>query len=196
MIRQFASFVLALGLFATYAAAYTTIMNVQSQECYHERMKQGEHFSITFETAGKLPVDFVFKDPMGTAVYSLPHTGEGGYSYLAQTDGRHSYCFINGAPHEIVVNFNPHGPEEETFLASAHDATPAETAVRTLAHNVEEVQDHFTYMLFRNDIHDKSVADTQKRMFHWAILQTLALAGVCGWQIYYVRSLFKMRGVV
>ncbi|KAI8324277.1 hypothetical protein GQ54DRAFT_296269 [Martensiomyces pterosporus] len=125
----------------------------------------------------------------------MPHSGEGSYSYVSTSDGRYTYCFINKAPHEIVVNFNPHGPEEEAFLAGS-DASPAENEVRKLSHNVEEIKDHFNHMLFRNEVHDQSVSDTQTRMFHWAILQTLALAGVCGWQIYYVRSLFKIRGVV
>ncbi|KAJ2001177.1 p24 complex component [Coemansia thaxteri] len=195
MIRPFAAAALALGIFASYAAAYTTIMLPNSQECYLERMKAGDHFSITFETAGKLPVEFLVTDSHNTPLYSMPHTGEGSYSFISANEGRHSYCFRNNAPHEVVVNFNPHGPEEETYLVN-HDATPAETEVRKLSHNVEEVRDHFNFMLFRNEIHDQSVSDTQRRMLHWAVLQTLALAGMCGWQIYYVRSLFKIRGVV
>ncbi|KAJ2722195.1 p24 complex component [Coemansia sp. Benny D115] len=170
-------------------------MLARSQECYYERMKQGNHLSITFETAGKLPVELTIKDAHNNPIYSLPHAGEGSYSYVATTDGRYGMCFRNNAPHEIVVNFNPHGPDEETFLVD-HDASPAENEVRKLSHNVEEVRDHFNFMLFRNEVHDHSVSDTQKRMFHWAILQTLVLAGACGWQIYYVRSLFKVRGVV
>ncbi|KAJ2492486.1 p24 complex component [Coemansia sp. RSA 2050] len=195
MIRPFASAVLALGMLASLAAAYTTIMQPNSQECYVERMKVNDHFSITFETAGKLPIEFYITDSRNTPIYSMPLAGEGHHSYISTNEGRHSYCFRNNAPHEIVVNFNPHGPEEETYLVG-HDATPAEQEVRKLSHNVEEVRDHFEFMLFRNEIHDQSVSDTQRRMFHWAILQTLVLAGMCGWQIYYVRSLFKIRGVV
>ncbi|KAJ1877584.1 p24 complex component [Coemansia sp. RSA 1722] len=195
MFRHFASLVLALGVLVSYAVAYTTIMLPNSQECYFERMKQGQHFSITFETAGKLPIDFQLNDAHRSPIYSMPHSGEGSYSHVSTGEGRYSYCFRNNAPHEIVVNFNPHGPEEEAYLAD-HDASPAENEVRKLSHNVEEVKDHFSFMLFRNEVHDQSVSDTQRRMFNWAILQTLALAGVCGWQIYYVRSLFKVRGVV
>ncbi|KAJ2269710.1 hypothetical protein J3F81_004204, partial [Coemansia sp. RSA 371] len=58
MLKHFAAVVLALGMLASYAAAYTTIMRPTTQECYFERLKTGNHFSITFETAGKLPVDF------------------------------------------------------------------------------------------------------------------------------------------
>lgn len=195
MIRQLATLVFALGVLVSYATAYTTIMRPNSQECYFERMKVGDHFSITFETAGKLPIEFLLRDNNNAPVYSMPHSGEGSYSYNAIGEGRHAYCFKNNAPHEIVVNFNPHGPEDETYLVG-HDASPAENEVRKLSHNVEEVRDHFNFMLFRNEIHDQSVSDTQGRMFHWAILQTVALAAVCGWQIYYVRSLFKIRGVV
>ncbi|KAI7828391.1 emp24/gp25L/p24 family/GOLD-domain-containing protein [Kickxella alabastrina] len=192
---KFASLALAVAALLSHAAAYTTIMLPNSQECYNERMKHNDHFSITFETAGKLPIDFSLLDAYNNPVYSLPHSGEGSYGYAATSDGRYSYCFKNNAPHEIVVNFNPHGPEEEIYLVD-HDATPAENEVRKLSHNVEEVRDHFNFMLFRNEVHDSNVEDTQRRMFHWAVLQTLALAGVCGWQIYYVRSLFKVRGVV
>ncbi|KAJ2610116.1 p24 complex component [Coemansia sp. RSA 1365] len=195
MFKQLATFALALSLLASYAAAYTTVMKPVSQECYFERLKQGSHFSITFETAGKLPIDFSLNDAHRTPIYSMPHTGEGSYSYTSTSEGRYSYCFKNNAPHEIVVNFNPHGPENEVFLAK-HDASPAENEVRKLSHNIEEVRDHFNFMLFRNEVHDQSVSDTQRRMFNWSILQVVALAGVCGWQIYYVRSLFKIRGVV
>ncbi|KAJ2508881.1 p24 complex component [Coemansia sp. RSA 2052] len=182
-------------MLASLAAAYTTIMMPNSQECYLERMKVNDHFSISFETAGKMPIEFFITDSHNAHIYSMPLAGEGSHSFISTSEGRHAYCFKNNAPHEIVVNFNPHGPEEETYLVG-HDATPAEQEVRKLSHNVEEVRDHFEFMLFRNEIHDQSVSDTQRRMFHWAILQTLALAGMCGWQIYYVRSLFKIRGVV
>ncbi|KAJ1664710.1 p24 complex component [Coemansia sp. RSA 1813] len=195
MIRPFASIVLILSVLASLTAAYTTIMFPNTQECYFERMKTGDHFSITFETAGKLPIDFTINDVNRNPIYTMPHTGEGSYNYVSTAEGRYSYCFKNNAPHEIVVNFNPHGPEEETFLAG-HDASPAENEVRKLSHNIEEIKDHFNFMLFRNEVHEHSVSDTQKKMFNWAILQTLALAGACGWQIYYVRSLFKIRGVV
>ncbi|KAI9506194.1 p24 complex component [Coemansia spiralis] len=195
MIRQFASIALILGVLAFSAAAYTTILLPNTQECYYERMKSGTHFSITFETASKLPIEFVLNDVNRNPIYTMPHTGEGSYSYVSTSEGRYSYCFKNNAPHEIVVNFNPHGPDEEKFLTN-HDATPAENEVRKLSHNIEEVRDHFNFMLFRNEVHEHSVSATQGRMFSWAILQTLVLAGACGWQIYYVRSLFKVRGVV
>ncbi|KAJ2777048.1 p24 complex component [Coemansia interrupta] len=195
MLGHAAKLIVALALLVSHAAAYTTIMPPNTQECYFERLKQSQHFTITFETAGKLPVDFQINDIHRNAIYTMPHTGEGTYTHIAKADGRHSYCFKNNAPHDIVVNFNPHGPEEEPY-AIDHDATPAENEVRKLSHNVEEVRDHFNFMLFRNEVHDQSVSETQRRMFHWAVLQTLALAGVCGWQIYYVRSLFKVRGVV
>ncbi|KAJ2360887.1 hypothetical protein H4S02_009958, partial [Coemansia sp. RSA 2611] len=58
MMKHFAAIVFALGTLVSYVAAYTTIMRPTTQECYFERLKPGNHFSITFETAGKLPIDF------------------------------------------------------------------------------------------------------------------------------------------
>ncbi|KAJ1922954.1 p24 complex component, partial [Coemansia sp. S17] len=142
MIRPFASVVLVLGMLASLAAAYTTIMRPNSQECYLERMKVNDHFSITFETAGKIPIEFYITDSHNAHIFSMPLSGEGHHSYISTSEGRHAYCFRNGMSQEVVVNFNPHGPEEETYLVG-HDATPAEQEVRKLSHNVEEVRDHF-----------------------------------------------------
>ncbi|KAJ2889394.1 hypothetical protein IWW38_004738, partial [Coemansia aciculifera] len=58
MIRSCAIAVLALSMLASLATAYTTIMMPNSQECYLERMKVNDHFSISFETAGKMPIEF------------------------------------------------------------------------------------------------------------------------------------------
>ncbi|KAJ1674754.1 p24 complex component [Spiromyces aspiralis] len=176
---------------------YTTILRSENQECYSELMKRDEHFSITYDVANKYPVDFMIMDPSNRVLYANSGTPNGEFGYKATMDGKFTYCFKAPKGNDLVVNFNPHSPEDEEFLKADDDkASPLEKEIRKLSHNVEDVIDHFQNMIARDNVRYESGTMTHSRIYTWSIVQSVALVGVGCWQIYYLTSIFKSRAIV
>ncbi|PVZ96934.1 hypothetical protein BB558_007135 [Smittium angustum] len=178
------------------ASAFTSIINPGQFECFFENLKKSEHFSISYEVVGKKNVDFTMRNNNGVTLVSRPSVPEGNFGTNAMEDGRFEYCFTNSQNFAIVVNFNPHSPDEEEFLNKIDSSEDVQEEMRKLSHNVEEIVDHFNFMQSRNDDNENVLKSLQSRVFWWATLQSFALISVCAWQVYYVTSIFKARGVV
>ncbi|OMJ08225.1 Endosomal protein P24B [Smittium culicis] len=192
LLKPFYLFLSALHLIS----AFTTVINPGIVECYYEILKKQDHFSISYEVVGKKQVDFVMKNNNGVVIVNRASMPEGNFGTNAMADGKFEYCFTNRQSHGIVVNFNPHSPEEEQYLNKIDSSSEVKDQMRDLSHNVEEVVDHFVFMQSRNTQNENVLQKLQSRVFWWATLQSIALISVCAWQVYYVTSIFKARGIV
>ncbi|OLY84867.1 Endosomal protein P24B [Smittium mucronatum] len=178
------------------ASAFTTVINPGITECFYEILKKQDHFSISYEVVGKKNTDFIMKNNNGVVIVNRSNMPEGNFGTNAMADGKFEYCFSNKQTFGIVVNFNPHSPDEEEYLNKIDSSSEVKEQMRELSHNVEEVVDHFVFMQSRNNENEEVLLSLQGRVFWWATLQSVALISVCAWQVYYVTSIFKARGIV
>ncbi|PVU95323.1 hypothetical protein BB561_001905 [Smittium simulii] len=176
--------------------SYTSILSTGATECYHEYLKKSDHFSISYEVVGKYNINFILRNANNIVIVDRRESPEGNFGTTAADSGKFSFCFTNPSQHGIVVNFNPHSPEEEVFLNKIESTEDIKKEMRSLSHNVEDVIDHFVFMFSRSEENEKVIYKLQSRVFWWATLQSITLISVCGWQVYYVTSIFKARGVV
>ncbi|KAJ1913081.1 p24 complex component [Mycoemilia scoparia] len=162
-------------------------------------MKKDETFTITYEVANdNLPVDFMIMDPTSRVLAAKAHTPDGRFEYKASIDGKFTYCFKAPAGNDLIVNFNPHSPEDEIDFGQfgKKEGTEIQREIKKLATNIDDMIDHFQNMIARDNVRYQSGALTQSRIFSWSLMQSVALIGVCGWQIYYLSSIFKTRAIV
>lgn len=135
--------------------------------------------TVTFQTAGggNLDIDFWLKDPRNVPLWSVDKRDTGTYSFTAQHDGRHTYCFSNemSTVTPKTVSFNVHGvmyveddgaPSTSLLscsygrlimvLARTGHTAPIETEIRNLANALEAVKDEQEYIVVRERIHRNS----------------------------------------
>ncbi|PVV00806.1 hypothetical protein BB560_004799, partial [Smittium megazygosporum] len=177
-------------------SAFTSVLNAGATECFYENLVKGNHFSISYETVAKYKISFVLRNSRNSALVERRESSEGNFGTTAGESGRFTYCFTNPLSHAVVVNFNPHSPDEEKFLSKIESTDEIKKEIGTLSHSIEDLIDHFIFMHSRSDENEGVIAKLQSRVFWWAVLQSVALISVCGWQVYYVTSIFKARGVV
>ncbi|WFD33631.1 p24 complex component [Malassezia cuniculi] len=185
----------ALALLQT--AAHTIDLAAHEERCFFEDMHVGDEMTLTFQVGGggHLDIDTRLTDPDGQLLYQLLRHDTGTYEFVAEKDGRYTYCFGNNfstVSHK-TVSFNVHGV---LYLADDEGLMPAEHELRELAANIQLFKDEQEYLVMRERIHRNTAESTNTRVKWWSVLQTVLVVLVCAFQVYFVKRQFEVRRAV
>ncbi|GAA6024602.1 hypothetical protein JCM11491_006042 [Sporobolomyces phaffii] len=192
-MRLFVSTLLAVASVALVASAHTIDLAAGTKECFFEDLHTEDKMTVTYQVAGggHLDVDFTMTGPPNDRVMNSQHKKDTGtYSFTAEHDGRYQYCFSNEMSTVTgkTVSFNVHGV---MYVEDDGHTAPIEKEIRALSAALEDVKDEQEYIVVRERLHRDTAESTNDRVKYWSIVQTLMLAGVCGWQIFYLKRFFE-----
>ncbi|TPX64579.1 hypothetical protein CcCBS67573_g08372 [Chytriomyces confervae] len=194
---------LALVQFALASNNYHITMEPQSKHCFYEPMTIGQKLGLSFQVFGSsnLDIDFWVTNPDELIVQSAFRTSTGSFVVDAAKDGMHSYCISNmghAGNVEKSVSFSVNGPDEQYKSAEKKAAGQKgqedvkgslETEVRELANTIQQVNDEQQYIRTRLLRHHATAESTNSRVVYWTIFEGMMIAGVIGYQIYYITQL-------
>jgi len=194
-------------LLASPAALLVQAHNIQlmahTKECFHESLHKDDRMTVTFQVgdrefggAGNLDIDFWIQNPSGSVRISEPSTSMGDHTFVADEDGKYTYCFSN--EHSSItskeVSFNVHGVVYVAEEESPSD--PLEREVRTLGELLNQVKDEQEYIVLRERVHRNTAESTNSRVKWWSIFQLFVLIGNCVFQVFYLKRFFEVKRVV
>ncbi|TIA88390.1 hypothetical protein E3P99_02622 [Wallemia hederae] len=145
-------------------------------------------------SGGNLDIDFALSDP-DVPIYTNMGKDTGTYSFTADKDGRHTYCFSNAMSYNTdkTISFNVHGI---LYVPDEGHTLPIEHEIRILADNVKAVQDEQEYLKARERSHRDTAESTNSRVKWWSMAQAGLLIATCAWQVYYLKAFFEVKRVI
>ncbi|KZT41101.1 supernatant protein factor, C-terminal domain-containing protein [Sistotremastrum suecicum HHB10207 ss-3] len=165
-----------------------------TKECFFEDLHVNDKMTVTYQVGGggHLDIDFWLADPHNLALGKHFKQSTGSVSITAEHDGRYEYCFSNlmSPVADKIVSFNVHGI---VYVGEDESIAPMEREIRDLAIGLQSVKDEQEYIVVREKVHRNTAESTNDRVKWWSIVQGIVLFLVCGWQIYYLRSLFESK---
>ncbi|KAI5284224.1 p24 complex component [Ascosphaera aggregata] len=193
------SVVFAVLAFMRLTSAHTILLRAHSKECFFEDLHKDDRMTVTFQTgdrefggSGNLDINFWVEDPNGIALYSKNSISSDEYSFVAQRDGKHVYCFGNEAwsSNTKEVSFNVHGivyvPESEI------EKDPLEVEVQRLSDEVEQVKDEQAYIIVRERMHRNTAESTNSRVKWWSLFQLAVVVSEGLFQVWWLKRFFEV----
>ena len=80
-----------------YAHAHTVDLPPGQEHCFFEDMHSGDEMTLTYQVSGggHLDIDVRLTDPENQLLYQHIRKDTGTYDFIAEKDGRYTYCFSN-----------------------------------------------------------------------------------------------------
>jgi hypothetical protein len=154
-----------------------------------------------FTTAESTP-DLLVKVRMAkgkeTVIYEETHsTDTGGFTVTADLPGTYAYCFkIESYATDVVVTFavdvsSPHKPTKEggSSAVKPEHIYPLQRSATNLYNYLRSLESELEVILLRIDRHVQTQDSTELRVSLLTFVETLAIAIITAFQIYYVRRL-------
>jgi hypothetical protein len=152
-----------------------------------------------FTTAESTPDLLVkVKHAGGKAVYEETHsTDTGGFTITADTSGTYSYCFkVMSYATDVVVTFavdvstaNKPTQEGGSTAVKPEHIYPLQRSATNLYNYLQSLESELEVILLRIDRHVQTQDSTELRVSLLTFVETLAIAIITAFQIYYVRRL-------
>ncbi|KAI8852025.1 supernatant protein factor C-terminal domain-containing protein, partial [Chytridium lagenaria] len=156
--------------------------------CFFEELTAGDRMDLSYQVydGGDLEIDFWLSAPDERMLNSVFAQTTGTYGFNADKSGRYKYCFNNQVGTYVkAITFSMKGPDEKI--------SPLNEEINKLSNAIHTVVDEVNYLNQREMVHRGTAKSTNSRVFWWSIFQTFVLVGVCGFQIYYIKSFFEVR---
>ncbi|WFD23039.1 p24 complex component [Malassezia equina] len=183
-----------LAVLVQLAWTHTIDLFPSTEYCFFEDMHIGDEMTLTYQVSGggHLDIDTRIKDPEGEMLYENLKKDTGTYDFVADKDGRYTYCFSNAFSmlSDKVLSFNVHGV---LYLTDEEGLIPAERELRELANNVQLFKDEQNYLSMRERVHRNTTESTNARIKWWSIVQTGIILFICAFQIFFVKRQFEVR---
>lgn len=176
--------------------AYIVTIPARSKDCYFEDLHKNDEMTVTYQVSsgGNLDIDFALSDP-SDLLYTNNGKDTGTYSFIADKDGRYTYCFSNAMSYNTdkTLSFNVHGI---LYVPDEGHTLPIEHEIRVLADNIKAVQDEQEYLKARERSHRNTAESTNSRVKWWSLAQSGLLIVTCAWQVYYLKAFFEVKRVI
>ncbi|KAJ3154614.1 p24 complex component [Geranomyces variabilis] len=199
----------ACVVLSTPSAAFNTfniVLDPRQENCFNEHLQAQDRLDLSYEVAdgGSLDVDFVIYSPNSRPLYNLNGESFATFGFNAEVEGTYVYCFSNkkSGSSERKLSFTVHGPaevfkiEEKELKESVDDPTDTiQAELRILDSGIKAIRDEHAFLIQRERRHRLTADSTNARVLYWAVVQALALCGVCYFQISYLKRFFDMRRV-
>ncbi|KAJ1916290.1 p24 complex component [Mycoemilia scoparia] len=185
-------------------SGYSTTIQPQEEQCYGEKLDPNETLDISFDVIDNIKVTFTTWK-LDTLQDTFIMSNADNVKVTCDAPGWYKYCFKNTFhASTIIINFR-HRPEKESFRFKKLDNgvkqektkvdKALEAEINTLSTYIGDMITDFEFMVSR-DISRFDSGALNKYLIYWSVVQSLALIGVFGWQVYYMTSLFKLRCIV
>ncbi|KAF7313234.1 Endosomal cargo receptor [Mycena kentingensis (nom. inval.)] len=201
-----------LPLFATvslaihaYAAALTTAIAANERLCFYADVdKEGEKIGFYFavQSGGSFDIDFDVKDPNDKIMLDGQRERQGDYVFTANHVGEYAFCFENDmstlteklVDFDIMVESEPRREAPAKPGQISEHTSPLEESVFRLngmLMNIKRTQKHFHT---RENRGFSIVKSTQRRLFWYAIFESIAIVGMAVFQVYVLQTFFTKTG--
>jgi len=187
-------------ILACVAFAHRIEIDPGDKACYFENLQPQDRMTVTYEVGGSsggghLDIDFFVTEPRGQTIYTSFKKPEGTFSLAADYAGRYTYCFSNemSSYARKFLSFNVHGV---LYFGDDEHIAPVEQEVRDLSAGLQMVKDEQAYLVVRERVHRNTAESTNARVKWWAIVQTVILLALCGWNVHYLKSWFEVKRVL
>ncbi|KAI8145583.1 emp24/gp25L/p24 family/GOLD-domain-containing protein [Fennellomyces sp. T-0311] len=181
------------------AVAISVDIPAHAQLCFFEELQVGDKMTVTYQVGegGNLDIDFLISDPLARLIKSSVRESTGTHVIEAATAGKHTYCFGNQMSSVTAksVSFNVHDMQKIENTAK-EDIDPIEREIRELADSIFAIKAEQEYIVIRERQHRDTAESTNARVKWWSLGQVALLAGVCFWQVVYLKRFFEVKRVV
>jgi len=196
---------LSLILFTSFLSAsnaYFITVDANEEQCFFEKATAGTKMSLLFEVAegGFLDIDVKIIGPDGKEIYKGERESSGKYTFAAQNEGIHVYCFSNHmstmTPKIVMFSMDIALPPQPPAVGGTSDHIKVENMVRELSNSLTAVRHEQEYMEVRERVHRSINDSTNSRVVLWAVFEAFILVTMTLGQIYYLKRFFEVRRVV
>lgn len=191
-----------LGLMAI-VSAHNVLLPPYGKQCFFEHLKANDELALSFQVGSRDPhnaeqytVDFTISNPNGQVVLQRSDLDHGDESYVAQTNGKYTYCFSNekSSRVDLDVSFNVHG----VIYVDVNDpkADTLDYAIQKLSQLTNDVKAEQSYLVIRERTHRNTAESTNSRVKWWSVFQIIVVAANSIFQVYYLKRFFEVKSVV
>lgn len=142
-------------------------------------------------------IDFSILDPSKNSIVQQKGKKEGIFYFDAKRRGEYSFVFKNTKMiQKHLITFALHcGNSTEELLKEEH-LSPFEQQLLEVQKSVKDFQLDQQFAQLRMESHYKTVADANRNVFWFSLLECLGVVLVTAWQIFYIKKLLDNRRVL
>lgn len=142
-------------------------------------------------------VEFAIMDPSMKVVFEKRKKPEAIFYFDAYQIGVYTFKFKNTKViQKHIVTFALHcGNSTEEVLKSEH-LTPLESQLIEVQKSIKDFQVDNQFAQLRQESHYRTVADANRNIFIFSILESIGVMAVSAWQAYYIKKLLDNRRVL
>ncbi|OZJ01838.1 hypothetical protein BZG36_05296 [Bifiguratus adelaidae] len=159
-------------------------------------------FYFAVQSGGSFDIDYEVKDPKDRIVISGEKERQGDFVFTANFVGEYSFCFANDMSTfaEKLVDFEITLEHEmrPSDLRSMENQPPEslssmEESLFRLSGSLTNVARTQKYFRTRENRNFSTVVSTERRIFWFAIVESLAIVSMAGLQVFVVRNFFNIK---
>ena len=172
------------------------------EKCFYEDLTAGSVLKGAWFLASSEPTGILtrVKKTTGTEEIIFEEADEqdsGGFTVTVEEAGTYAYCFQHidfPTSNELVLTFavdvtSPTKPNEGTAAVKPEHIYPLQRSTTNMYHTLQSLVSELEVILLRIDRHVQTQDSTEFRVWLLTSFETLAIAGITAFQIYFVRRL-------
>jgi len=184
--------------------AYTLTLQVEpkTEECFQQEIELNTEVELVYSVTrgGLLDIDVRIYDPNGNTVYQGLHFDtkmKGRQQFVTQHSGVYKFCFNNEMSRFTakVVSFrvNVGGNKKTDEVAKPEHLNPMENSVAKIERVLQTVIAEQRRMRVREQVHRDTSEDTNGRVSHWSIFETVLIMVMGFGQVWFLRRWFDVK---
>lgn len=199
-VRFLSLSVLAFVLLAGVAHAINFDIAPGKEECFFEEVHQETQVKGAYAvTQGShMDIDVQIYNPRDNVIFNAKRDGEGKFSFKADTDGTYRFCFSNKMStisHKTVKLLIQTGEALDlSKLAKKESMDNVERWIVSISHTVKMIDFHQQQYKILHERHLNAVTNTNKKVKMWSFIECLAVMGVSGLQVLFIKRMFNKPG--
>ncbi|KAM3133341.1 hypothetical protein pb186bvf_014502 [Paramecium bursaria] len=140
---------------------------------------------------GQHALDVQVISPTGRTLYSRMNTSRGNFSINATDIGLYKFLFHNKKSQKLSMTFAIDVLHSIRDSIESQDIDPLEKDLRDLNANLTDVYYGHKFQQIRVETSTDVVREANKRILIFTAIETVIILIVTGWQIWYIKKLFK-----
>ncbi|KAJ1968970.1 hypothetical protein H4R35_006273 [Dimargaris xerosporica] len=198
-------FVVLLIAPAAQAVTLTYWVGAREKACFYttvEKPGQKVGFYFAGQAGGNFDIDYTVKDPKARVLFEGEAQKQGDFVFTGNDVGEYAFCFSNGvATHEDkLIDFdisveNESRPEhdEPGQTAMSNEDKKIDESLNLIASAINRVQRDLRYFHNRENRNKNTVQSTERRVFNFALLESIAIFVVSALQVFAIRTFFSSK---
>lgn len=188
---------LTLFLLLSCACAINFDIAPGKEECFFEEVHQDTQVKGAYAvTQGShMDIDVQIYNPRDNVIFNAKRDGEGKFSFKADTDGTYRFCFSNKMStisHKTVKLIIQTGESLDlSKLAKKESMDNVERWIVSISHTVKMIDFHQQQYKMLHERHLQVVNSTNKKVKLWSFIECLAVMGVSGLQVMFIKRMFN-----